>query len=47
MKMFEAGEKHAGDKISDSTATTTVTRLKKFVSELNELLREYGRAASP
>jgi hypothetical protein len=47
LKMFEAGEMHAGDKISDSTTTATVARLKKCVSELNELLKEYGRARSP
>jgi hypothetical protein len=46
LKMFEAGEKHAGHKISDSTTTATVARLKKCVSELNELLKEYGGAPS-
>jgi hypothetical protein len=44
LKKFEAGEMHARDKISDSTTTATVARLKKCVSELNELLKEYGRA---
>jgi hypothetical protein len=38
---------HAGGKISDSTTTATVARLKKCVSELNELLKEYGRASKP
>jgi hypothetical protein len=44
VKILEAGEKHLADQISDSTTTATVARLKKCVSELNELLKEYGRA---
>jgi hypothetical protein len=44
VKMLEAGQMHAGDEISTSTTTATVARLKKYVSELNELLKEYGRA---
>jgi hypothetical protein len=46
-KVLEAGEMYKGDKISDSTTTATVVRLKKCVSELNELLKEYRRASSP
>jgi hypothetical protein len=44
LKMLEAGEMHVGDNISESATTATVVRLKKCVSELNELLKEYGRA---
>jgi hypothetical protein len=47
LKVLKAGEMYRGDKISDSTTTATVARLKKCVSELNELLKEYGRAPSP
>jgi hypothetical protein len=44
LKMLEAGGMHAGDKISQPTTTATVARLRKCISELNELLKEYGRA---
>jgi hypothetical protein len=47
LKVLEAGEMYKGDKISGSTTTATVARLKKCVSELNELLKEYGRAPPP
>jgi hypothetical protein len=47
LKMLEVSEKHLADQISDSTTTATVTRLKKCISELNELLKEYGRASKP
>jgi hypothetical protein len=44
LKVLEAGEMYRGDNISDSTTTATVARL---VSELNELLKEYGRTSTP
>jgi hypothetical protein len=47
LKMLEAGEMHAGDRISNSTTTATVALKKKCISELNELLKEYGRAPRP
>jgi hypothetical protein len=44
LKVLGAGEMHPGGEISDSSTTATVARLRKCVSELNELLKEYGRA---
>jgi hypothetical protein len=43
LKVLEVGEMYRGDKISDSTTTVIVARLKKCIGELNELLKEHGR----
>jgi hypothetical protein len=46
LKVLEAGEMYRGQDFR-STTTATVARVKKCVSELNELLKEYGRASKP
>lgn len=43
IKALEGGEHHTGVKDLDSTTSTTIARLKRFIGELNELLKDHAR----
>ena len=42
LKMLESGEMRAGSAVSGSTTKETAVRIKKWIEELNSLLKEYA-----
>ena len=47
LKLLESGEMRTGTTVIDSTTETTIIRIKKWIDELNALLKEYSRADRP
>ncbi len=43
LKTLESGQMRAGPDISDSTTQATVARIKRWIDELNSLLKEFSR----
>ena len=44
LKMLESGEMRAGTAVLGSTTESTIIRIKKWIDELNALLKEYAGA---
>jgi hypothetical protein len=44
LKMLKSGELSTGTAASRSTTEATITRIRKWIDELNALLKEYTRA---
>jgi hypothetical protein len=44
LKLLESGKMGAGTNVSGVSTESTIIRLKKFIDELNGLLREYASA---
>jgi hypothetical protein len=44
VKLIESGEMGTGTNVIGSTTETTIIRLKKWIAELNDLLKEYAHA---
>ena len=44
LEMLESGQMQAGTNLSDTTTKETIVRIKKWIGELNALLKEYARA---
>jgi hypothetical protein len=42
LKELESGQLHTGEAVSDSTMEATRGRLKRWIDELNALLKEYA-----
>jgi hypothetical protein len=47
LKLLESGKLETVTNVSGATLDTTITRLKKFIDELNDLLREYASSDRP
>ena len=47
LKLIESGKMGTGTNVIGSTTEATAIRLKKWVAELNELLKEYAQADRP
>ncbi len=43
VKMLESGEIRTGTNISDNTTQATIARVKRWIDELNSLLKEFSR----
>ncbi len=43
LKMLESGQMRMGPDISDGTTQATVARIKRWIDELNSLLKEFSR----
>ena len=44
LKLLEADKMHAGIPILGDTTEATIARIKRWIDELNSLLKEYARA---
>ena len=44
LKLLESGKMSTGTDVIGSTTEATVIRLKKWIDELNDLLKEYAHA---
>jgi hypothetical protein len=44
LEMLESGQMHTGPHLSDARTKETIVRIKKWIGELNALLKEYARA---
>jgi hypothetical protein len=44
LKLLESGKTDAGTNVIGSTTEATIIRLKKWIDELNDLLKEYAHA---
>jgi hypothetical protein len=47
LKLLESGKLGTGTNVSGAATNTTIVRLKKFIDELNDLLREYASSDRP
>ncbi len=47
LKLLESGKMGTGTNVIASTTEATIIRLKKWITELNELLKEYAQADRP
>jgi hypothetical protein len=47
LKIFESGELSAGTAVFGSTMESTIIRIKKWIDELNALLKEYAHSDRP
>jgi hypothetical protein len=43
LKMLESGEMRLGTAISDGATPATIARIKRWIDELNALLKEFSR----
>ncbi|WP_294541573.1 hypothetical protein [uncultured Rhodoblastus sp.] len=43
LKMLESGEMRTGTDVSDSTTQATIARIKRWIDEMNSLLKEFSR----
>ena len=43
LRMLESGETRIGTNISDGTMQATIARIKRWIVELNSLLKEFSR----
>jgi hypothetical protein len=44
LKLLESGKTDTGTNVIGSTTEATIIRLKKWIDELNDLLKEYAHA---
>jgi hypothetical protein len=44
LEMLESGQLNMGTHLSDTTKKETIIRIKRWIDELNALLKEYARA---
>ena len=44
LKLLESGKTDTGPNVIGSTTEATIIRLKKWIDELNDLLKEYAHA---
>jgi len=44
LKLLESGKTDTGTNVLGSTTEATIIRLKKWIDELNDLLKEYAHA---